>query len=230
MKIFIQKFRDKFISNLIATTTPNLSVLNGDINGDLYKNYYRYNFDVYFFISSLWNNEIDQFVSELSNSVKVIIYHPNNGHPELSSRFNNATHLCATENSFCETIPSLINEQTFWNKAYQNRLDITACFIDNPNNMPKNIQNILYPNTKNKIHLFADGWQHPQNLGAVSEQDKAEILNNYKHYLCLDHLYRSEAWACGAKVLSLAPDGSFMEVKEEVYPETYQNFLYRFIS
>ena len=128
-------------------------------------------------------------------------------------------------------IPILINDKLFFDHNTTDRLDAIACFVDNNKESIKKIAQILYPKSKDKIHIFSKSLDHPQNLGPASESEKAEILNYYKTYLCIDNYYAVEALCCGASLISINEDGSYYVPSIDASEaQTYTNFLYQILS
>jgi hypothetical protein len=186
MKICIQSYRDKFIDNLILLNNKYPIVLK-HINKDIYKIHYENNFTHYFFIDNLIDNEIKQFISEHQSKINCIIYYP----------MNNASSLTGPKQILGSDLPLLYNPEIYYNMSLFRTNDIVA-FLDNQK-ISESLINFLYPKLKSNIKLFNHvTFTHPQNLGQVTEIDKAKILNQAKYCLITnDKNYIIESKACG---------------------------------
>lgn len=231
MKLLIQNKANKFISNLKHLSSPSLQIACIDISNNLYGLLYKYNFDAYLFVSSLLTKEIYQFIDEFIDTKKIIIYHEGTEGLPLIQRFGNRLIHLSEKSIESDTIvlPRLINENLFFNKG-KDRISATACFLEDLDRVPHQLEKILYPKAKNKIHLFAKKIDHPQNLGYLSEIEKSDVLNKYQSYITLDNYYDIEAAICGSQVLSLNEDGIIEDIDIDTSKiKTYTNFLYEIL-
>jgi hypothetical protein len=69
--------------------------------------------------------------------------------------------------------------------------------------------------------------QHHQNLGLISEIDKANILNAYEFFIDIHHNYTNEARLCGAKVVDVSQIKNNKKPRnpKNINVETYENFI-----
>jgi len=231
MKLFIQEFDDKFISNLSLIEHPGIVIVSDNISGNLYSMHYRYNFDTYVFVSSLMTNEIYQYIVEFHKSKRIILYHDriNTEVPDTAAQF--CINIGSFEGNSVTKIPALINDHIFFNMNRQ-RNKYIPCFIDHAETLEEDLLSVLYPNKKFHIRLFGSSRiRHPQNLGLLSEKDRAEILNESESCLIIDDLYLPEVLSCGTKILrpnkgKLVEDNTCIE--ENI--ETYAQFLIRILQ
>lgn len=233
MRLFVQNIDNKFITNLIASSSPNIQIMGGNVSNNLYKIHYNYKFDAYVFVLSLITPEIYQFINEFYTEHRMIIYQDISENLEIIEKIKDKI-ICLTEDDNLDygiKIPVLINDKLFFDHNKTHRLDAIACFIEEKSESIKKLEKILYPNSKDKIHIFSKSLDHPQNLGPVSEQEKAEILNYYKNYLSIDNYYEAEALSCGANLISIDDDGSYYAPSVNISEaQTYTNFLYQVLS
>jgi hypothetical protein len=208
-----------------------INVISTDINNDLYKIYHNYQFSIGIFLASKFNNETAQFVSEFySKQVKCIIYHDIDN-TDVMSDFNKAAHHLSHNNyKNTTTIPKMINNHLYKNLGLIRRKSSYAVFLDNNKNIPDNMIDILYPNTKLYINMFNSEYvSHPQNLGKISEIEKADILNSYEFFIDINGNYSAEAVACGAKLISVdqVKLGKKTKISNKIDPTitTYETFI-----
>lgn len=227
-KLLVQKTNNKFINNIDLSSMDFCSKLVIDTTNELYKIYYHYKFSHAIFIASLFNEEINQFVLEFGEIVKVFIYN------DLPTEFvhNKNIHAVIQKNKIesknkIVVLPKLVNHEIF-NQKKSNRVNQIVSFLDDIDVIPENLNKYLYPSSKLCLKLFNnDSIIHPQNLGLVSEQDKASLLQQSDFYLAITDYYVPEAWACGTKVLeiddleSLEPN----KFKNSKSFQSYANFL-----
>ena len=231
MKVFIQRHDDKFINNLtLSLGSMGINTYCSDINQDLYRIYHYYPFDIAIFLASKFNNEIAQFISEFysSKNIKFLIYHDQHNE-EIISSFGSAAinlvHMTSSNNSI--VIPELINQFLFYNLKMPRKKNRYAVFLDGIKEIPNRLNDKLYPNTKLQINLFNSSYiQNPQNLGLISEIEKAQILNTYEFFIDINNNYTNEAKACGAKVLEVdSLKEKTKSEKKNKSTQTYEEFI-----
>jgi len=233
MKFFVQELDDKFINNIvISLRRMGHQVVSCPISDDLYRTYYKFKFDHAIFVSSLFNMEIAQFISEFhSKDIKFFIYHNEKEiNLDILTHFNQAcTNLSLIKHKQCIQIPSLVNDYIYVNTKTKKR-DHISCFIDQLDNIPEELEEHLYPNSKLKIRLFNNHRiKHHQNLGMLNEFTKPEILNESEYFLSIDNYYSNEALNCGCKVISLS-ELKNLKSKSKIKTSkkkitTYKNFI-----
>jgi len=231
MKLFIQEFDDKFISNLSLIEHPSIAIASDTVTGSLYGIHYKYNFDAYIFISSLMTNEIYQYILEFHKSKQIILYHDIVNDQVLNTISQFCINIGLFDSSSVTKIPTLINDHIFFNMN-KKRGKYIPCFIDHTEILEKDLLSVLYPNAKFNIRLFGSSTiKHPQNIGLLSERDRAKILNESESCLMIDNSYLPEALSCGTKILR-AKEGNLIEDKTSIITdtETYAEFLIRILQ
>tara|TARA_B100001778_G_C18591856_1_gene632654 strand:+ start:1401 stop:2039 length:639 start_codon:yes stop_codon:yes gene_type:complete len=193
MKIIIQQSNCKFINNLDSLQYQSISV---NIKNNIYQIEQIEQPDVYVLIAEKLSNEELHFCSNNPNK-KILIY--NQSPKDLD--VPNATIISDTE------LPCLYNPNRFSDNKSNKDIEYSY-FLDNDSALPENLTYELLPNKINHIKLFNNRLiDHPQNLGLLSEDDKAVILNRTKKYICNNNFYAIEAIKCGCEVVdtSLSP-------------------------
>jgi hypothetical protein len=158
------------------------------------------------FIESLIDNEIQQFIAEFFQNVKIFIYHDRKPNLDLINDYRSAAkHIVNKNETISNTIrlPNLINDQLFLKKDIAKNDEI-VCFLEYRDQIPLTLNDILYPKTKHNIKLFNSPYiKHVQNLGLIGELEKANILQLSKYYLPVDDNdeYVAEAMACGCSIV-----------------------------
>lgn len=207
-KLLVQNCESKFFRNVGCLSIDNYQIINTNIHNNLYSLYYTNNITHALFKAELVTVEIIQFINDFSQSnVKCFIHHDTVVHPILNQLSNgNILHLSNKEHKDCVTIPvNLVNTNVFFNNR-DSRSDSIVCFCEY-NILPEFLNDYLYPKTKLPIKLFNNARvSHYQNLGLISEYDRAKILQTNKYYLALnnDDPYILEAQHCGSIVLQIA--------------------------
>jgi hypothetical protein len=214
-KLLVQNLNTKFINNIRLSKCKDYDQLVIDTSNQLYKIYYSYKFTHAIFVDSLLKDEEIQFINEFSGTVICYIY---------SSQNNTLTNCVSQKIS---NIPILVNSNIFYNQNCNKQGDIIS-FLDNVSSLPTSINSYLYPNSKLPIKLFNNSdIIHPQNLGLLSEQDKALLLQQNMYYLAISDYYVAEAWACGCTVLTIEDLTSLIPSKHKHSKnfQSYSNFL-----
>jgi len=231
MKLFIQEFEDKFINNLSLIKHKDIDIITDSLDNDLYSMHYRYNFDTYVFVSSLMTNEIYQYILEFNKTKQIIVYHDSINEKLITDLSQYCVNVGASDAKNIIKIPSLINSHIFFNTRKQ-RNKYISCFIDGDKIPNDDLISVLYPHKKFHIRLFGFSLRkHPQNIGLLSEEEKAKILNESEGYLLIDDSYLPEALSCGVKILR-PKDGQLVEDKDRtvIDTETYAQFLIRILQ
>jgi len=210
--LLVQNFNTKFIKNTIYSAIDDTTIINADINNNLYKTYYRYQFTHIIFAAPLLSTEIIQFISDFSKSIKVFLYHDTFIDDAANVLSNtNITHIVNdksyTNNKYniININPYIINTSLF-NKNGESdaRNNSIIGFLDHYNFIPYKLNDYLYPKTKLPIKIFnAGNSPHHQNLGLVNDIEKSQLLKSNKYYLSLEYEkdYSIEAQACGAIIV-----------------------------
>lgn len=240
MNILVQEDNNKFINNLNNIETSH-SIVVKNITGQLYQNYYQLKPQIVILMASKCNDkESLQFILDHAMDTKIFIYHHNDLDKSLL-KLTGIYHLTdskkAKENPEQKIIklPKLINEQLYNKLGQENKSDDIVCFIDHISKLPIELSQKLYPATKLKIKLFNNPKvRHHQNLGALNEKQKSELLKSSKYFLCIDDHYLHEALACGCEILLVEDLPNLKSTKKFAYnkdfTESYVNFIEKLIN
>lgn len=228
IKLLIQKTDNKFINNIDLSSMDFCSKLIVDTTNQLYKTYYKYQFTHAIFVASLLNDEINQFILEFGEHIKIFIYNDTLINLPYNKNICGIIQKDKTEsNNKIIVLPKLVNHEIFYNNNSK-KINQIVSFLDDIDSIPENLHKYLYPSSKLCLKLFNNpNIIHPQNLGLLSEQDKATLLQQSEFYLAITDYYVPEAWACETKILttddleSLKPN-KFRKTKSF---QSYTNFL-----
>jgi len=216
--LLIQQGPGKFLQNCPALSLDDLSIIDIVIDNNLYKTFFKYKPSNCIFSANAISNEIIQFCQDYSNSIKIYFFVLNDSSlPQLKSTINSSIKTIGYANTDIIIPQSLINDQLFYNKPSL-RTDGIVCFMDGVSNIENSMMNLLYPNTTIPIKMFnCPNIKHYQNLGTLTEEDRAAVLQTHKYYLDLDLPpglnYKQEAVACGCIPVTI----------EDVSNNTYYN-------
>lgn len=233
MRILIQKHNDRFINNVYDTLIRDgHQVAQSEINRDIYKIYHHYPFELAVLISSKFTHDIAQFVSEFyngKNKIKFIIYHDFLNEQIINDYGSTAIHLSNTNEKIknVTNIPKLLNNNIFKNLNMSRKKETYSIFLEYTKVLPTNLEHVLYPATNKQIRLFNSPYiEHHQNIGLISEVEKAEILNSCEFFINTNNGYTDEAIACGAKVVEIDNKGKvkkYMDKDRNII--SYEKFI-----
>jgi len=202
--LLIQQGPGKFLQNCSSISSEKIRIIDIAIDNNLYQTFFRHKPDYCIFAANGISNEIVQFCQDYSGTTKIYFFVLN--HNALSS-LQNAIHDSNIKTiGYADTDiiipPYLINDQLFYNKDNTNRTDGIVCFMEGLSSIINSMSDLLYPKTNIPIKMFnCPSIKHYQNLGMVTEPDKAALLQNHKYYLDINLdiglNYRTEAIACG---------------------------------
>jgi hypothetical protein len=231
--LFIEEADNKFVNNVKLTKDSKRTLISGTRQKVLYQLYYSYKFTHIIFMSSLLDVEAYQFISEYHSLVKCYIYCDTIYDKEYLEKYENiATCILQKKSNKLPPnyilLPKLVNKELFSHQSTQEKKSDIVCFIDNLNTIPENLNRYLYPKTKLPIKLFNNpNIKHHQNLGILSEIEKATVLKNSMFYLTIDEHYLAEAWESGCNVLTV-PELDLLiskKYKTKKYYQTYSSFM-----
>jgi hypothetical protein len=127
-------------------------------------------------------------------------------------------------------LPILYNPKIYYNTNQTKEYQIVG-FLDNIASIPENLNQYLYPNNKLPIRLFNHpGFKHPQNLGLLTEENKAEILNKAEHCVILNkNDYVIESKLCNCIPLDISELSTLKATKYSDFAldkaQTYEDFI-----
>lgn len=234
-KLLIQNLNDRFINNLALCTKHFCDIVATDITGSLYKLYYEHNFTHIVLIDSLLDNECLQFIDEFGSDVSVYIYKNSETKNYQKTRKIAGILSYSKDDNDYKTIkiPTLVNHDLYNSNHSIKKIDQIISFMDKIDNIPEILAKYLYPQTNLPIKLFNNNSIiHPQNLGLLSEKDKALLLQRSQYYLAITEDYVAEAWTCGCKVLTVDDLGTLepSTYKHSNAFQPYTNFLKGLVS
>jgi hypothetical protein len=230
MRLLVQQDNSKFLNNIAITKLNNTDMISSPVSNNIYSLYYTYKFEAVIFSAEQVTDEIKQFIAEFFDNIQIFIYHqykqPN---PTFLKEFKSLKHLCHKPQKYCITIPLLLNNQIFnRDSSKYNKTESIIGFLDNLTEIPANLQKILYPHSKQQIKLYNNSnINHPQNLGMLTEGEKADILYASKYYLGLEDNYALEASIAGCDIFMLSDSGAMLPKKNTKIPAhiTYEEFI-----
>lgn len=234
-KLLIQNLNDKFINNLSLCENNFCRTISADIGGAIYQLYYQYDFTHIILIDSLLDNECLQFIDEFGSDVSIYIYKNAKTKNYQKARKISGVLSYTKDDDGYKTIkiPTLVNHDLYNSNSSIKKINQIISFMDKIDNIPEAIEKYLYPQTNLQIKLFNNNnIIHPQNLGLLSEKDKALLLQRSQYYLAITEDYVAEAWACGCKVLT-ADDLDTLEpstYRRSNAFQPYTNFLKGLVS
>ena len=233
MKLFVGNIKsNKFMNNIVLNDIRDMQIVSGNYRGKLYGIHQQQKINSYIFDAEFLDKELFQFILQYNNHVKIFLYH-RILNKELIEKVP-CYHLLHEEYDIgsCIKIPSLVNSHIFYNHQNNNRSSKDfVCFLDSIDGYNE-LNSLLYPNSNFAIKIYGSQKSHQQNLGTVSEKDKAELLNSHKNYLDLDGLYTNEAVACGCDIYTLESikNNTIINIKNDTNYESYESFLYKILT
>jgi hypothetical protein len=98
---------------------------------------------------------------------------------------------------------NIINPDLYYNNPNINKKDRTILFLEKQTSIPNSIENKLYPNQSNILMFNNINIKHDQNIGFLSELNRAEILQESSFFVCDSDYYALEAKLCGCEILDI---------------------------
>jgi len=237
-KLLVEYIDDKFINNIALSLTPFCDKLVTNLQSQLYKLYYEYNCSDIIFIDIFLSDEKYQFIEEFGKKINIYIYITDKDsfiNKDIKSEYIAAL-ICKEKfntNHKLITLPVMVNNAIFNKNNTSNKNNDIICFIENIQSLPQELSKFLYPSTTLPIKMFNNNnIIHPQNLGLLSEIDKAKLLQQSKYYLAITEDYIPEAWSCKCCVLSTDDLDSLKPTKFKYSSsfQSYSNFLKGLLS
>jgi hypothetical protein len=209
--VLVQQSSEKFMQNCSALSFENIMIIDISIGNNLYQTFFRHKPEYCIFSGSLVNKEILQFCEDYSHSTNIYFFHINSkSYENVKSTLPKESRVAhiGYDDNYDVAIPSgLVNDQLFYH-TNDNKKDGIVCFMDGLTSIPNELLDLLYPNSSTPIKLFnCPSIRHYQNLGMLTEHNRANLLQTHKYYLDLKQnigfSYANEAKSCGAIVVSL---------------------------
>lgn len=236
--ILIQHSKKKFIQNCLSLSLDNYTIIDIAIGNNLYQTYFRHKPAYCLFTASNLSSEVVQFCEDYGDKTNVYMFCDTEDSCTSARAVldKNIPITYIGQGKDAISIPSnLINDKLFFNNNNTNRKDSIVCFMDEMFEMPSKLIELLYPNTKIPIKLFnCSSIKHYQNLGVITEKNRALLLQTNKYYLDMGpytgNSYVNEALACGSIPISLedlSSNNYHNQINTQTNPQllTYTNFL-----
>jgi hypothetical protein len=226
------KSNKKLNNNLGYYNSEHIRFFEFDTKQSIYKMYYASNksIDTFIINSSQINPEIIDFITQLGDSLKIIIYHDDASEINISNKVHHIVdHRINIDG---KKIPQFIINDKIYDKipsAFNKTYDMIY-FLDQDTAIRPGLSQLLYPNGKSQIRLFnGEKIQHYQNIGYINEQERKNILLESKTLLFSNEDYVCEAAMCGCGVADVSsdnPDIIFNNVNDPIVPENIQFTTY----
>lgn len=230
MNIFVQ-YSDTKLINSLAYIGDGYNVACATINNDLYRIHYQYAFDAYVFCDSLVNEEIRCFIKDFGHTKRIIYYHDQSiNHQAIAQLQKLCTHIGHEQQDGVLLMPYLVLSNVFNNNPIPTQRDNKQilCFLYG-DTIPSNMDSMLYPSTTLPIKIFGKNIKHPQNLGIVTEPEKANLLRTSQFYLIDGKDYLIEADLCGCSLIEVNNGEVKMCEKKDILAKTtymsYNQFM-----
>lgn len=240
-KIFVDYKNNRFINGLIGLKSDQVDITHTHIQKNIYNIYYALRFNYCIFNLSSLDNELIQFISEYSSKVKIFIYFDIHNYTDtgLINNFTNSIYYLIPENTYNNYLSyhnvikinnNLINKNIFYQHQDETRDGSICFFLDLCESIPEKLKDKLYPQTKMKIRMYNNqNIKHAQNLGVLSELDKAYILNKSSYFINNNDYYLFEAIHCGCKILDINDIDVNKTITVDKAITSYDNLLKEYI-
>lgn len=211
MKTLIHYDMDKFTVSLANYLESSVFANTSNV---LYKLHFIHNFDVCFFsVNDDISREINNFILEFQSKKKIFLYYTNPSAQDYSTIFKHVTHISRNgiklSGKHIELPEYFFNEKLFIKNSTEQRIEKYCVFLGLSKDIPEKLQSILYPNTTIPINMFESPYiKHCQNMGMISEIEKAKILQTYKYFINIDNSYAHEAKICGCQLAEITKDNT----------------------
>jgi hypothetical protein len=226
------KSNKKLNNNLGYYNSEHIRFFEFDNKQSIYKMYYSSNksIDTFIINSSQMNQEIIDFINQLGDSLKVIIYHDDVTPINFGNKVQHIVdhHLDLDG----QKLPQFIINDKIYNdlpSTFTKNYDMVY-FLDQDTSITEGLSQLLYPNGKSQIRLFnGEKIQHYQNVGYINERERKNILLESKTLLFSNEDYVCEAVMCGCSVADISsnnPDIVFNNVSSPTTPENIQFTTY----
>lgn len=215
--IHIYPVNNKFNKNILCVEDKEYNIFSIASQPSIYKYLYtneslqnKEDIKNNFFIinSSLINNEISDFIRNFHNTFNIWIFIDNNSFVLDSTLNVKYITYKNIENLNSKILPyNIVDKSIYSNLQNIEKIDQLVYFFNPQNNIQtvSKLEKYLYPTTNLRIKLFDnDKFNHPQNLGYLSENDRGAILRESRFYLCDNtNYYVTEALLSGCILINL---------------------------
>lgn len=246
MKKILTQYVDsnKFLTDTIYSKIPDFDIYGVNIHQNLYKTVFRIQPDYILFSGHHITNEIISFLDDYGNNNSSIttifmVWLDDYSYKQVNEKYNvkhiipiNTNDPNGSETNIIHYPHNLLNTNLYYHKNTQSKQESIIGFLEKTNDLPQTLIDNLYPNKKMPIKLFNNkSIQTVHNLGKITEQEKAELLQKNKYYLNLNHDYDIAANACGCIVISLDQLDKYqtLEYKQILDYTKHSQFLMEYI-
>lgn len=226
------KSNKKLNNNIGYYNSENIRFFELDNKQSIYKMYYATNksIDTFIINTSKINPEIIDFIEQLGDTLKIIIYHDSNDQININAKVHHIVDYGLDLDG--QKLPQFIINDKIYNdmpSLFNKKYDMVY-FLDQDESMPEGLSQLLYPNGKSQIRLFnGEKIQHYQNIGYINERERKDILLESQTLLFSNEDYVCEAWMCGCSIADVSSDNQdiiFNNVSNPVIPENIQFTTY----
>jgi hypothetical protein len=217
----------------------------GSFHGKLFALYNEHKFDYLLWPVSEYTQEIQDFITEYTVGVKVILIVDMDIPQEELSTFldsRNNVSFIVNENITKEYKNTITKYGRMYDDEVYHASDIdrndkivTLLSTDNDKNH-RMLDEIIYPKNKHDhkiVVLNNPEYESPVNLGTFNYHDLASILNRFDKVIDIDKNFQLESQACGIKYLDIDDENIIDAIDNNKYCKdvddlsqyTYNNFV-----
>jgi hypothetical protein len=236
-KILIHHSQENEYSSIVHNLydqKDTLEIMLANIHGNLFEIFHKSKPGIVMLPLSDYSQEIHDFISEYSQSIKIILIANTKIDNQSILSFLNGRSVWIVgrkENIVSEIIfnKSLLYDKLYNSKIYSRLINekrndkIAVILSDNDDENMKFLINILYPKTKEKLCLFnSNTFKHPQNLGYLSPIDTNVILNTFSKLIDITNSYSLEAQVCEIDNIKLS-DNLLQNIQDNITKPNIEN-------
>lgn len=237
--IHLYPVNNKFNKNILSIEDDQYNIFSMASQSSIYKYLYtneklqnqeNIKDNIFIINSSVINNESIDFINNFHNLFNIWIFVDNESfilNPQLNVRYITNRYV----NNFTSKIlpNNIVDKAMYSNVEILDKLDqLVYFFSSNTTQINSSIEKYLYPASNLRIKLFDNNqFNHPQNLGYLTERDRSLVLLESKFYICdNNNYYLTEAMLSGCIVLNIDDEAS---LEEQMKSKTYNKpteFIY----
>jgi hypothetical protein len=205
-----------FARALVGEAKENIEIIGQVVHNNLFDMHNKIQPDIVILPTNEYTQEFHDYIQEYHNRVKIILFTNNSVVNTNIINFWNSMNVIIISKTewYPEQQPNnfMSYDSLYDNEIYSNtnsnRNTKIAVYLSADDDKNQNLlKNVLYPNSKTSLVLFnSSTFKHPQNIGLLTPEDSAKILNTYDSLIDIDNRFNTEASACGIKNLSIDED------------------------